>query len=526
MWLAGSGELLPGAVFLILLAAAAAPVLAVKVPGMVDYPNHLARMYAIGNIHQDPLLARYYAIDWRLIPNLAMDVVVPALARYGDVFLAGRVFVLATMLLMLSGPFAIEAALFGRVSPWPLIGFVFIYNWIFFYGFVNYLFGVGCALWGIAAWIGLRQRGPLLRLGVALAFALLLFASHLDAAGIYGLAILSYEAWRLRQNGVPSARQAAVDIAVFVLPLVLILGLAIVSPTTATPVWLKEWTVRSKLEGLFYIVKNFKPAADLAIGGVVGLAVIWGVLTRRLELHGAALYVFVAFALVFLAMPARVLGSFQADSRLPVAALFVLIGMVRLRAPSRAATTAFCAGVTVLSALRFGIVGETWHDFAADVADVERSLTVIPPGSKILTTRAEVDEVLPVPPLMYAHLPALALAERSSFVALAFTDPAKQVLSVRPAYRAIAAYEGIPPEIGKVVRGEPDLSATPPDAGDVAYYRDWRHRFDYVYVLFGTGAPPAPELSLVYRGRHFELYSVAKAEHAVSASPSPSPRGP
>lgn len=507
-----------------LLAAAATPVLSVKIPGMVDYPNHLARMYAIGSIRGDPLLAQYYAVHWRLIPNLAMDIVVPALARYGDIFVAGRVFILATMLLMLSGPFAIEAALFRRLSAWPLIGFLFIYNWIFFYGFVNYLFGVGCALWGIAAWIALRERKPLLRLPAALAFALLLFASHLDAAGIYGLAILSYEVWRLRQKGIPTSRQAAADIVVLALPFLVILGLALSSPTAASTVWFSEWTLRGKLEGLFYVVRNFRTSVDLAVVALVGLAVIWALLTRRLEVHGAGLYVFAAFALAFLAMPARVLGSFQADSRLPVAALFVLIGMAQPRAPSRAAVSAFCAGVALLSLLRFQLVRDAWQDFAADVADFEHSFAAIVPGSKILTTRAEVGEALPVPPLVYVHLPALALAERSSFVALAFTDPAKQVLTVRPPYRGIAAYEGIPPQIDKVVRGEPDLSATPPDAGDLAYYRDWRSRFDYVYVLFGKGAAPAPELSLVYQGRHFQLYKVASTDGAASQASASSTR--
>ena len=112
---------------------------------------------------------------------------------------------------------------------------------------------------------------------------------------------------------------------------------------------------------------------------------------------------------------------------------------------------------------------------------------------------------------MFTHLPDLAVAERDSLVSIIFTDPGKQVLVVKPGVAKSVAYEGLPPLVDKVVRGEPDPIATDPTDGRPDYYRDWRHDYDYLYVLFAfPGAPPpAPDLSLVYQGRTFQLYRVA-----------------
>src|SRR5713226_3160857 len=56
-------------IFFALLATVTLPLLIFKIPVMADYPNHLARIYAIASLSHDPLLARYYEIDWRLVPG-------------------------------------------------------------------------------------------------------------------------------------------------------------------------------------------------------------------------------------------------------------------------------------------------------------------------------------------------------------------------------------------------------------------------------------------------------------------------
>src|SRR5262249_24763265 len=169
-------------------------------PPLSDYVNHLARMHVIATIGNDPDLSRFYEIDWQIVPNLMMDLVVPRLARFMTVYHAGQVFTVATFVLILSGTLALNRALFGAWSVLPLVGFPLLYNHIFLVGVMNYMFGIGLALWALAAWVWLRERMWPLRLVVSTAFVLTIFFCHLFAVGLYGLGLFAIELHRLWES--------------------------------------------------------------------------------------------------------------------------------------------------------------------------------------------------------------------------------------------------------------------------------------------------------------------------------------
>jgi hypothetical protein len=52
-----------------------APLLIVDVPPLLDYPNHLARAFVLASLPADPILARFYAAHWSIIPNLGLDII-------------------------------------------------------------------------------------------------------------------------------------------------------------------------------------------------------------------------------------------------------------------------------------------------------------------------------------------------------------------------------------------------------------------------------------------------------------------
>src|ERR1700745_421101 len=79
--------------FALLFVAAITPTLLVPIPAMEDYLDHLGRMYvlaAASTTNANP----YYQISWGLYPDLAMDLIVPQLARFMDVETAGKIFFL------------------------------------------------------------------------------------------------------------------------------------------------------------------------------------------------------------------------------------------------------------------------------------------------------------------------------------------------------------------------------------------------------------------------------------------------
>src|SRR5438552_14923988 len=91
-------DLTVGGLFLV----SVSPVLMVAIPAMADYPNHLARMYVL-TAADTPEANPFYEVTRFLYPNLAMDLLVPPLARLLGVELATKVFLLVSQILIVSG---------------------------------------------------------------------------------------------------------------------------------------------------------------------------------------------------------------------------------------------------------------------------------------------------------------------------------------------------------------------------------------------------------------------------------------
>src|SRR3954465_7281471 len=120
--------------FGVLALIAAIPILLAPWPPLSDYINHLSRMHVIANIGSDPDLARFYEVDWQILPNLMMDLVVPVLERVMNVYAAGQVFTITGFVLIISGTLALNRQLFGQWSALPLVAFPLLYNNVFLVG--------------------------------------------------------------------------------------------------------------------------------------------------------------------------------------------------------------------------------------------------------------------------------------------------------------------------------------------------------------------------------------------------------
>src|SRR6266568_761098 len=99
--------------FVVFALVASIPVITHPVPPLTDYVNHLARMHVIATIGTDSDLSRFYEIDWQIIPNLMMDLVIPQLERFMSVYHAGQVFTVATFVLALFFCHLFAVALYG-----------------------------------------------------------------------------------------------------------------------------------------------------------------------------------------------------------------------------------------------------------------------------------------------------------------------------------------------------------------------------------------------------------------------------
>ena len=421
------------AVFAALLAVASVPVFSTVLPPLVDYPNHLARMHLLaegGNA--------YYAERWAPLPNLAADLVIPVLARVMPLALAGKLFLVASFALLAGGVFWLNRMAAGGWRWWPLLAFLFLYNRILLWGFINDLFGLGLALCGLALWLALEERTASLRVAVSSLVALACFFAHLVAFGVYALALAGIEA-------VPASGETPREIARRA-------GIAAVQFVAPAAIFLLWWHGSAggpvsyagflrKADLLFSVFDNYNRAFDVTCFVLLAAALIFLAATRRLVFAPRILAALALLFAAYLLLPSQLLSGSGADHRLPVALFLLLIAGASPQLARREGL-ALAAAAGLMFVARMGVIERVWLRsdavYAADLAVLDR----LPEGPKLAVAFPVGEEQAGAIPLL--HLPALAVARREAFVPTLFAFPAQQPLALTPAAKALAD-ASIPP---------------------------------------------------------------------------------
>jgi hypothetical protein len=418
--------------FAVLLTLSAVPVFSTVLPPLVDYPNHLARMHLLAEGGD-----AFYTVHWAVLPNLAEDLIVPPLTRVLPLDIAAKLFLVMIFALMAGGTIWLNHVAIGGWRLWPLFGFLFLYNRILLWGFVNYLFGIGVALGGTALWLALERRRWWLRVATSSLVAFACFLSHIAAFGFYGLVVLGVEAlpaaaelrarrWRALGHRI------GIVAPQFVAPTVLLLGVQHDTPS-GTVSYAGLWR---KVDLVFSVFDNYDRAFDLACFAMLLALIGRLVWTRRLRtcprLVTAAGIVFA----VYLLLPSQLYGGSGADHRLPVAIFLLLIAASAPRFASRriAAAVGMVAAATLV--IRLGVIEHVWREadrvYSADLGAID----ALPRGSKLAI--AQPSNLFHVVSLPEVHLPLLAIPRRGVFVPTLFAIPGQQPVVLKPAFAALA----------------------------------------------------------------------------------------
>ncbi len=508
------------ALFAVLFAVACIPLLAHQLPPLSDYVNHLARIHVINAIDRDPNLARFYLIDWQVIPNLMIDLVLPLFNRFMGIYEAGQAFTIFAFFLIVSGTLVLNRALFGRWSALPLIAILFLYNGVFQVGVLNYVFGMGLALWALAGWMALRERAWPLRLAASAAFVAALFFCHLFAVGLYGFGLLAIELHRLWLRRNELRLPHLVDFVATGAPFLVVLPLMFVGPTIHTADAAPFWLLEGKLDGLKLAVNVYYLAVGLAICAVLAFAAVAAIRRRVLHFHPLGWTLLIAGGVLYMAMPRAIFAAHLADQRLPVAILFMLIACFSIDLPTRAWRAAFAAGLLLLVAVRTAEVQYVWNDLSLRSSDFLQSVRNIERGSRILVVHGSGGHEEEITNSDLVHAASLATIERSALVTTAFTVRGKHILQVREAYRKIVETEDRwPPSLPFVL----DV-AERDDPRNQYFWELWPQHYDYVYILFtkrGWRCSDRKHLTLVHEGPEFQLYRVIRTDQANSTGAGP-----
>jgi hypothetical protein len=501
--------------FLTVLLVILAPLFLCAVPPLHDYPFHLARADILASLNDSAFLRAHYEQGSFLLPNVGMDVVMIPLTRTLPILLAGRVFLGIVLIVLLTGTIALHASLHRRLSVWPLLAGFFVYNWIFLYGFLNYLLGVGLMLWAAAGWVALRDRAIAWRLGWATIMALILLACHLVTVGLFGIVVAGFELQRsLRMTRArPSAalRDLALAGLPFAIAMVVFVGL---SPTAAEVKEVIEYHGGLGWKPLVAYRTLLTTAGwpDLLMLSPVAAGVLWALWRGHLHFATPMAASVLLLVAAFVVMPFYLFGSQFGDARLPIAILLVLIASMNVTVAGGRARCVLALGAMLLLCAHSIAIARDWRASDAIIAAITDAFRLLPDGTTLYAATAGSYPSLDYrdaeglalwhPPLK--HVVSLASLGRDIFVPSTWSDPYKQPMRVAPAFVPVKDLQGDNPfktattaDLNRAIARIHQLRAlaaqgTPPDCL-LLLYPDW----------FRGELPP--DVTVIARGVDFAL---------------------
>lgn len=476
------------------------PVALTHMPPLLDYPNHLARMWLLAGGADDAPLNAIYRVDWSgASTNIGIDLLAATLGRLIGLWALAPLLLGAAVLLPPLGAVLLNRAVFGGWHWWQAGFAVLAWNSTLLAGFLNFQIGLGLALLAAAADPAVvRRAGPLGTVALRMGLGAGLLVFHPFAAGLYGvlLAGLAFGAGSISpEKGArfgQRARRAAMTAGLGVgLPVGCFLLLAPILPGRHAPAGIYNlwdgFTLANKATTLLSAMVTYDLPLDV-MAILLLLAAAWVGTSGAIPRCHAGL-MFGALGLMTFAVmsPSALGGTAFVDWRFPIMAILTAAAALRPEVRSWRASQIMTVFLMLLALARTGWIAGIWHERQADVAAVEDVLDFVPAGAAILpvdhtmtdATTGPRGRILVAGLPSHWHLASLAVPLRHAFVPTLFTAPGKQPLRVLPPWAEISVLEGRPAPVQylRAFVPSPDVSYM------IGYMAHWRERFDYVLVL-------------------------------------------
>jgi hypothetical protein len=393
------------------------PVIWFRYLPLVDYPRHLTTFEIRQTFSSNIEVGRFYAFRWIFTPNLGLDLLATPLLPFLPAEAVGKIVLVFTLIMIYVGTILLDREL--NPDNWgpSLFSGLFLYNGSFEWGFINYIVGVGFAIWGFWLWVRYRERVRGFWVLAFTALCIVIGLMHFYALAIYAVCVAGYECsmlwdkvrddrwFRLSRMAVPI--RAAVSV---MLPILVLLGP--VSSGRGPLVWGRLWGPRTfwdsivkwKGEGLaspIYFRQAFEKPLLVALFVILVLALA----TRTLVLNWRMVIPLAVFAVLFVVMPDAFWNTSFADYRLPSGVAFFAWASLGWGEKSRARIAAFCLLLGLCLIARVGSILAAWRPAQPILAEYQTVLQRVPPGSRLLVI---MDSSWSNLPLLHAPLPAAA----------------------------------------------------------------------------------------------------------------------
>lgn len=421
-------------IFLALFAVTQFPLYWVQYPDIVDFPNHLARLHILIHLSDSEALQQYYTLrQLKIGTNLAMEVLVPLLAKGMSLMLALKVFASLAMLSLTSGAVVLGRVINGKVSYLSLGVLFFAQNAMFQLGLLNYLFGLGLAFWLLAAWIYARNNSRLFHWVAFSAGCILLYLCHLSAFGVYAVCVLSYEVGCAQSKFGLKSRSALKALLLSMtqfIPVVVLHILISVSAGTYTPAPMEHSLLQIIYIWLKYKLILLIISPSICVSGYVMGQAIFGVFLvfalyvgfreGLLKLNASVKWMASALAICIFLLPFAGFGSRFLDVRLIPALGLILWSGLEFGQHRKFKPDVMLGVIAVIVVLMSLNAAREWLLRDAEYRQVRAVLQKIPEGSKVATIILN----KPVgPDSISAHAGAYSVIDRSTLLSNMFVWP-------------------------------------------------------------------------------------------------------
>jgi hypothetical protein len=422
--LAEGSTLLYRAAFLTICVLLVMPFLTLAYAPLVDYPNHLARVFILSHYDQNPAFRAVFQRDLRIMPNLGIDLVMTPMLSFVSITTASRLFLAATILLFALGCHQLARAVHCRRS-WVALPCAFMVLCSpFMFGFVNYTLGVGAFLCTLAAWLRFRERRSIARYLVVCVSALACFLIHLSTLAFLGVAIGVVVALSVLERRKLEWRHV-VDGSVL-LPLAV--AFLVFRPHAGEHSATRWSTPIGKAIGLLTPLRTYDTAVDLAL--ILGWALVFAYAWRAkssVRIHRKLFAASVVLFIGFLVSPQELFSSAGADTRFVLPAFLLAVMSVELTLPRRALIRLVSASL-LLCVARLGALWWAWAQLSDQTAQLVQVTDRLPAGASVFAEQYESGESADARRRSHAftHVVHYATIRRGAIVSSLFTVPGVQ----------------------------------------------------------------------------------------------------
>jgi hypothetical protein len=354
------------------------PIIIVEYPPIVDYPNHLARIFLMNRWSTDPGVSKEFLLQLTPIPNVACDVVIYLLMKLFNIEIAGKIFLILLIALHVYGCHLLAKTIYGTFHWMAIPATLLFYNSTFLYGFINFTMGIGCYLVCFAKWFNWRRSWSPLRVAAIVILSVICYLAHFTSYAFLGLScavILASDFLKKEITFTATVKS--------ILPLLLPIFLFLLFMSRSGEVGAIEFdSLKRKATLLFQLIRSYNAVFDAVICLLLAFWLLANEYFRAAppRFEKQLLSISILFWIAYLLCPHSLFTLSSGDARFVIAAgILLLLSYI----PARELKFKGVLLITLILLARIAFIAKTWLSLSAKTKEMVALLDTLPEGCHI-----------------------------------------------------------------------------------------------------------------------------------------------